>query len=339
MAYFFRTFARSWACAFALALGLGLVACATVPTKNYVSSGNQHAKNGLLREAAEAYKKALVQKPANMTAHRNLGMVLVKMGDYKAATRHLEKAMGAFEKDFDANYYLGEAYRAQDKYAESIFRYKKALKIRDADPRALKPLAWSFFKIRYYSEALSIARELQKVAPDDEQSGIILSRTLLKLKRNKEALATVKTAKKQATKASRAFYDSVEGDVLYDMNDREGAANAYRAALKDQPLLAGALLGLGRCSLDSGKAKQAITYMERAVRLRPRLTEAHYYLGKAYEGIDREKSLRYYQVFRRQASADPEFIARLNEVRQKIAVLQTAPVGPAAAAKPVETKQ
>ena len=338
MADFIRAFARRGVLICVLASGLMAVACATLPAKNYVATGNQYAKDGLLREASEAYKKALTQKPGNMTAHRNLGMVQVKMGDYKTAARHLEKAMGSFEKDFDANYYLGEAYRAQDKYSEAIFRYKKALKIHDADPRALKPLAWSFFKIRYYSEALTIARDLQKVAADDEQTGIILSRTLLKLKRSKEALATIRTAKKQATKASRAFYDSVEGDVLYELNDQEGAAKAYRAALKDQPLLAGALLGLGRCSLDGGKTKQAITYMERAVRLRPRLTEAHYYLGKAYEGIDRDKSLRYYQVFRKQASADPEFIARLNEVRQKIAVLQTTPAPSVGGAKSATTR-
>ena len=78
--------------------------------------------------------------------------------------------------------------------------------------------------------------------------------------------------------------------------------------------------------------------MERAVRLRPRLTEAHYYLGKAYEGIDRDKSLRYYQVFRKQASADPEFIARLNEVRQKIAVLQTTPAPSVGGAKSATTR-
>lgn len=315
--------------AFGLAYG-GIVGCATVEKKNHVAVGNQYAKDGLLREASEAYKKALAQRPNNTTAHRNMGMVLVKMGDYKAATRHLEKAMKRYEKDFDANFYLGEAYRAQDKYAEAIFRYKKALKIKDADPRALKPLAWSYFKIRYYSEALIVARNLQKVAADDDQTGIILSRTLLKLKRPKEALASLRTAKRTIERSSRPFYNSVEGDILYDMNDIAGATKAYRESLKDQPLLAGALLGLGRCMLGEGKTKQAITYMERAVRVRPRLTEAHYLLGKAYEKTDKEKSLRYYQYFRRQAAADPEYIGQLNEVKQRIADLQVPGTKPKA---------
>jgi len=327
-----RKFPQRWFLAVAFAVGLAGSGCVTTHKTNYVNVGNQYAKDGLLREASEAYKKALVKKPHNATAHRNLGMVLVKMGNYKAAAKHLEKAMNHYGHDFDANYYLGEAYRAQDKYAEAIFRYKEALKIKDGDARALKPLAWSYFKIRYYSEALIVARRLQKSAPDDDQMPIIVSRTLLKLKRAKEALAVVHTGMKKIDRAHRPFYYSVEGDILYQLGNRLGAEKAYRAALKDQPLLAGALLGLGRCSLASGKTKAAITYMERAVRIRPRLTLAHFLLGKAYENIDRAKSIRYYQYFRKQASADPEFLARLDEVKRRIAVLQK-PVGARTAIK------
>jgi hypothetical protein len=61
--------------------------------------------------------------------------------------------------------------------------------------------------------------------------------------------------------------------------------------------------------------------MERAIRIRPRLTEGHFLLGKAYESMDPQKSLKYYQIFRRQASADPEFIAMLSEVKARISSL------------------
>lgn len=306
----------------ALSLTLFAFGCATSNKKSLVSLGNQYAKDGLLREASETYRKALMDKPNNATARRNLGMVLVKLGDYTGAASNLEKSMGRYEKDFDANYYLGEAYRAQDKYAEAIYRYKQALQIKENDPRALKPLAWSYFKIRYYSEALAVGRELQKVAPGDDQVAIIVSRTLLKMKRSKEALTTLQKARKNIAKTSEAFYSSVEGDILYELKDLSGASKAYQDALKEQPLLAGALLGLGRCLLDEGKTSQAIAYMERAVRVRPRLTEAHYLLGKAYEPLDKAKSLRYYQYFRRQAAADPEYLSYLNEVRGRISALK-----------------
>ena len=321
----------------ALSLTLFASGCATSNKKSIVSLGNQYAKDGLLREASEAYRKALIEKPNNATARRNLGMVLVKLGDYSGAAANLEKSMSKYEKDFDANYYLGEAYRAQDKFAEAIYRYKQSLKIRENDPRVLKPLAWSYFKIRYYSEALAVGRELQKAAPNDDQVAIIVSRTLLKMKRSKEALITLQKSRKNIAKTSDPFYASVEGDILYELKDLAGAAKAYKEALKDQPLLAGALLGLGRCLLEEGKTALAISYMERAVRVRPRLTEAHYLLGKAYEPTDKAKSLRYYQFFKRQAAADPEYLGYMNEVRGRISALKTTPKGAALTAPPPET--
>ena len=303
-------------------VGMTTTGCVTTSEKNYIAIGNQYAKDGLLREAAESYKKALAKNYKKSTANRNLGLVLVKMGEYKAAIRHLEKAMATYENDFDANFYLGEAYRANDKYSEAIFRYNKALKIEDNNPKALKPLAWSYFKIRYYSEALITARKLNKVAPQDDQSGIILSRTLLKMKRSREAYTVLKAAKKDIDRGSRPYYNSVEGDILFDLKKIKGAMTAYKSALKDQPLLAGALLGIGRCMMEINKPEIAITYMERAVRIRPRLTEAHYLLGKAYENKDKQKSLRYYHHFAKQASADPEFLAILNDVKIRIGQLQ-----------------
>jgi tetratricopeptide (TPR) repeat protein len=290
--------------------------------KDFIAQGNQYARDGLLREAAEEYRKALVQNPGNATANRNLGMVLVKTGDYKGAVTYLEKSLTKFSVDYDANFYLGEAYRALDQYADAIFRYKMALKLRPNEIRPLKALAWSFFKIRYYSEALSTAKKLVARAPADEQAAIILARTLLKVKRSGEALATLQNATNRAPKQAKPYLKSVEGDIYYETGDKKKAAEAYKLALKDQPMLAGALLGMGKCLADEGNNPKAISFMERAVRVRPNLTEAHYLLGRAYEKSDPGKSVRYYQNFRKQAATDPEYLGQLDEVKERVVFLK-----------------
>ena len=319
---------RKLALSISLICGSGLVTgCQTtapVVKEDLVGKGNQYARDGLLREAADVYRNAIKEEPRNVTAHRNLGMVLVKSGNYKAAAQHLEKSMKRYGRDFDANFYLAEAYRAQDQYAEAIFRYKQALTIKPRDVKALKPLAWSYYKTRYYSEAYRTARVLLKITDKDDQSPIIMARTLLKLQRNREALQLIKKNKRRVAKESRPYYDSVEGDVLAALGKTDYAIKAYRSALQHQPLLAGALLGLGRAMLGKGHEKAAVTYMERAVRIRPRLTEAHYLLGQAYEKSDRKKALRYYEHFRRQAAADPEYVGLIGDVKARIAQLQTS---------------
>ena len=298
------------------------ISCQSSSTKTYVSIGNQYAKDGLLREAIESYKKSISLRPKNFAAYRNLGMVLVKVGNYKDAIRYLDKAMDRYSNNFDANFYLGEAYRALENYADAIFHYQKSLKIKPLDSKTLKALAWSYFRIRYYSEALQTARKLQKVEPRDAQTAIIISRTFLKIKRYKDALKTIRTAKEDAEKFDLAYLHSVEGDIMFEVGSVKRAMKLYKLAVKEQPLLAGALLGLGKCYLEEKRLKVAITYMERALRIRPYLTETHLLLGKAYEKINIQKAVKHYQLFRKQASTDPEYISLLTDVKKRISSLR-----------------
>lgn len=316
-----------------LSLSFATVGCKTLSLSgkknisNQLAQGNAYAKDGLWREAIDSYKKALAKEENNLTIHRNLGMVLVKVGDYKNAVYHLEKSIHKFEDNFASNFYLGEAYRGLDNYAEAIFRYKNALKQKENNAKALKALAWSYFKIRYYSEALATGTRLRDISPKDEQATIIVSRTLLKLRRGQEALALLRSAKMQAAPTNVPYFESIEGDILMEQGDYDNALKAYFSALRTQPLLPGALLGVGRSFLDRNDPKKAISYMERALRVRPNLVEAQFLLGKAYEQIDAQKSIRYYQLFTKYAATDPEFLSQILEVKQRLGTLQRSAAG------------
>lgn len=289
-----------------------------------VSIGNQYARDGLLREAVDSYKKALQKEPENLTAHRNLGIVLVKAGDFTNAITHLEKSMESFDDNFDANFYLGEAYRATDKYGEAIFRYKSALKIQANEPRSLKSLAWSYYKIRFYTEALSISQKLISTNPTDDQAPIIVARVYLRLKRENEALNVLHKAMERVPSSSIPYYQSVEAEILQSKGSMNEALAVYKKALKTQPMLAGALLGTGRILLEQGKTTDAVDYLERAVRVKPKMYEGHYYLGKALEASNPQKALRYFAYFRKNANTDPELIDMVQDAKKRISALATA---------------
>lgn len=309
-------------------LFLNVTACSSTvvekPTSSeYFELGNEYAKDGLLREAIQAYRRELSLFPKNAGAHRNLGIVYVKAGDYKKAEKHLEECLDEFEDNFDVNFYLAETYRAREKFGDAIFRYKRALEIRPDEPRSLKALAWSYYKIRYYSESLKIALKLKPLTPADSQVAIIIGRTLLKLERPQKAIAAIRKAQALATPADLPYLQSVAGDIYRKMSECDKALASYRDALKEQPLLAGALLGLGQCLLETGgqNTTEAIAFMERAIRIKPKLAEGLYLLGKAYEKTDQEKSLKYYKQFRKQASSDPEYLSLLSEIQDRINAL------------------
>ncbi len=297
--------------------------CSTLVSSSCVSTAKQappsnlqladrYAQDGLYREAIDHYGREISGDPNNYTAHRNLGIVLIRVGEYKRAAESLKRSAPAFENNFEMNYYLGEALRASEVYGDAIYRYQKALSIRPEDPRALKALTWSYFKIRYYTEALSNARKLVKIAPRDQQAAIILARTYMKLHDHKSAYRTLKSVKGEADSNQLAYIESVEGDVWAAAGQCKKAVDLYRSALRQQPLLAGAALGLGKCELASGSAKSAIPYLERAIRLRPQLHEALFYLGKAHESVDAKKATRYFRSFVKRAVSDPELTAEIN---------------------------
>jgi tetratricopeptide (TPR) repeat protein len=308
------------------ACGLGLTACTTTtpqqaePVVNAdFETGNQYTQDGLYREAVTSYQKVLSKTPNHFAAHRNLGMVLVKVGNYKKAIQHLEKSLAQFNENYEANFYLAEAYRAREKYADAIFRYKKALELRPNDQKVLKALSWSYFKIRYYSEALRTIRQLKDTPDEGNEIAIITARILLKINRPEKALAVIHKAEALAKKSELPFLQSVEGDIHRMSGNNEKAIEAYSEALKAQPLLPGALLGLGQALFTKDKNQEkALAYMERAIRVKPRFPEALYALGKAYESIDADKSLKYYKMFRKIANADPEFTEEMFVIKPKM---------------------
>jgi len=290
---------------------------------SFVLQGNQFAKDGLLREAVDAYKKAISREPGNMTAHRNLGIVLVKAGDSAGAIFNLEKSMAEFDDNFEANFYLGEAYRTEEKLAEAIFRYKKALKIQDNEPKALKSLAWSYYKIRYYSEAINLANKLQKISPNDEQSIMILARVQIKLKRENEALSILRKGMEKSDRQTHPYFLSVIAEVLAAQGKTDEAMDTWRKALKAQPMLASALMGTGRILLEQGQAKDAVDYLERAVRLKPKMYEGYYWLARSLEQTNPDRALRNFNVFRKNAANDPDLVELYQDTKKRTAALST----------------
>lgn len=283
-----------------------------------VEQANQYARDGLYREAIASFKKYLADEPKDAASHRTLGIIYVKIGAYKLALVHLQEALPTYPDNFELNYYLAEAYRTQNRYADAIYHYKRSLQTDPQNMSALKALTWSYYSIRYYAEALKSSRLLKKLAPNDFQVSIIQARIMNKIGMNDKALTILNRAEALAAPDEVAYLYSVKGDIYLDQGDGAKAEQAYRRALQDQPLLPGALTGLAKKMLNDDKGRDlAITYLERAIRVRPTHYEAFYLLGRAYEKTDLKKANDYYRQFYREASYDPIFQREVAQLRSR----------------------
>jgi tetratricopeptide (TPR) repeat protein len=87
-------------------------------------------------------------------------------------------------------------------------------------------------------------------------------------------------------------------------------------------MLAGALLGAGRALLESGQNKQALEYLERAVRIKPKMNEGHYWLARSLENSNPERAIKYFNFFKKNAATDPEFVELVQDAKKRSASLQ-----------------
>ena len=184
--------------------------------------------------------------------------------------------------------------------------------------RALKALAWSFYKIRYYSEALTNSQRLLAADSKDTQASVIAARILIKLRRFNEALNTIHSAIKNADKESMPFLKSVEGDILLETGNTAKASDSYGAALRDAPLTASALYGMGRITSQKGQKDKAAGFLERAIRVRPEMAEAHFLLGEVLESSDAAQSKKHFEIFSKLAATDPDLLSQLEQTRKKL---------------------
>ncbi|MEE8541562.1 MAG: tetratricopeptide repeat protein, partial [Desulfobacterales bacterium] len=107
-----------------------------------------------------------------------------------------------------------------------------------------------------------------------------------------------------------SIFKEITGDLLYatpqfpltnlgvaHYNKKEYllAEKYYRQALKISPDSIRALRGLGLTQIDTGKYRQAVTTLEKALKIDPRLAETHFVLAQAYAlSKDYKKALAAY---------------------------------------------
>lgn len=296
-----------------------VLSCQTAPkAPDYSQLAREHAREGLWQESLEYLKLELEAKPGSPAVHRNIGIVYVNLSQYTKGRKHLEKAARFYPRDYELNFYLAEAYRALRQFDKAIYAYQTAMNRRPESTTVKKALAWSYFKIRYFAMSIEIIHSALKIDPGDDQAMVILIRNHIEMNNVKEAQRVLRRYQPQVGEDTRPFFASMEGDIFFALGDMPKAKAMYRRALKSQPLLPSALLGLGKVLVREGKVEHATKFLQRAARIRPHLSEVHYYLAKAFEGRDKKKSMRYYRRFYKQAMNDPTYISKISETRERL---------------------
>lgn len=331
---FFICRVKSKACLLGLA-SLLLTACASTSqqdTTRFLLDGNAAALRGDFVTAANSYESALRLSPTNLAAKRNLGIVLVKMGDFKKAQKTLSGIQNEYKDDLEVFYFLGEAARGSSDHKNALSFYTKAAKINPLDLRVQKALAWSHFRLGNLEKSFGMAQKLNRSNGEDLQVKLIFASVLNKQKKFEEVQAllanversnfSVQSKDKISAETEKTLLMNALAESYVGSDNCKKAEPLYGEILKKRPFLSSALIGSAKCDLKTKQKARAIGRLERATKSDPDAEEAYFMLGQLFESSDKSKATFYYRRFLLLVKDNPQFASESRITRSNLANLE-----------------
>ncbi len=248
-------------------------------TGSSLTRGGLASQQGLVKEAVEEYRQAVLADPNNATTRRDLAFALAQAGNVDEAMAQLEKtlkldpdnplthnAFGALKAQQgrieDAVPNFEAAIRADPNFEDALFNLAAAevylerhdaarkhldrvLEINPQHPRAYALRARSLAADKEYEKAREDFRKALEIRPQDVDSRLNLAELAEGLGDSQEAIAEYRKVVAAAPASTgRAKVNFRLAELLRQQKDLDGAVDHYRQALADDPSLGEARFNL-----------------------------------------------------------------------------------------------
>jgi Flp pilus assembly protein TadD len=210
------------------------------------------------------YQRAVEKLGDFQAAHHMLGLSLSKTGQPQRAVEVLERA-SALAGDPTVLNDLALVYRQIGKINDALSALKKAVALEPDHPQAWNNLGGMLRETGDITGAESAFRQALRAQPDFAAAHTNLANLLMRRQDFFTAQYHLERAIRQRLQ-DRAVADArnVLGDLMGMQGKLEGAASQYREALKIDPNLTAAHLGLGSILAFQGKKIEALPHLQKA---------------------------------------------------------------------------
>ncbi len=278
-------------------------------------------------EAENIFQRVIKTKPDYASAHIDLGLLYIQMGEAEKAIAQLEEGLRLAPDRADATAALAGVLRDQARSASGEDREKalsfllRARKLAPNDPDVTFDLGMIELRMSLFPDAVDAFQQTLKVHSDNAPATYGLGRALMELAKFQDAhdqfvryvalrpddasghyaLGRSSAALQLTPEASSEFQKSIAlqpvqtesyfrlGLLDLDAKDYRAAEDNLRHVLGRDPKHAGALAALGRVKLETKKYDEAADLLQRAIASDNSLREAHYYLGLTYARVGRKE--------------------------------------------------
>jgi tetratricopeptide (TPR) repeat protein len=309
----------------------GLATCQTSEEQVEFSfrAGQEAMKQGQFVRAAEEFKKALALDPTLVEAEVNLGLAYHSLFEYDLAVRHLTKALRERPNLLGPTVLVGMDYLKLGSPQKAVPFLQSALKLDPSNREARQGLASAYRGEENFRGAAEEFRQMAVLDSDKPEAWFKLGHEYLDL------------AASLAFRGAHLYRESAWGhrflgDLLFQRDRWDDAAQEYRKALGTEPRQSGLHTSLGQTYLLAGKFREAETEFGLELQLDSRNELA--WLGLANMQLAKGDAIAALESLRKVWEISPEFLAVQREfpsieIRQQakafLSPIQDQPEGPA----------
>ena len=271
----------------------------------YHNLGRVHAAQGNHRAAAEALEAALKNRPDFPEALVDLSIALFNTSKFKEALARLDPAVAQHPENAAFHHMRGKCHFMLNEFDKAVADLQTAARLTPQDYDVSYTLALAYLKLNKKPAALEIFNRMIAQLGNRPQLRIVIGRAYRQTGFLEDAIDEFKKAIAIDPKFPRAHYYLGLTYLLKDGAARISDAEAeFKLEVAANPEEFFANYYLGVVSTIQRKWDIAIELLTRATRLQPNNPDPYFYLGQAYQGV--QKHHEAIEMFKKSIALNPD---------------------------------
>jgi tetratricopeptide (TPR) repeat protein len=216
----------------------------------------------------------------------------IQVGYWNDSVTLFGQALRVTENNPQAHKSLGDALRANKKFAEAISHYREAIRISPKYIEAYNNLGAAEMEQGKFGEAMSYYVSALKIDPNDGRVRFNRGVLYFRQEMTDEAIAEYRIAL-ISMPANPALRNNL-GMALLRRGNTDEAIAQFRETIRLDPEHAGAHNNLAMLLIGKGQPNEAIAHFRQAILYQPGYAHAHYQLGLVLENLGRVDEALYH---------------------------------------------
>ena len=211
------------------------------------------------------------------------GIEAYRKGDYEQSIYLLNQHLSQSPYDYDANYYLGNAYFQKQDFKEALRAYQKAYQ-KKVKTELLYQMGLAHLQLGELEQAAKYAQEgINSKGSKSELAQMHYLLAKIQFEQKQYSEADINTRHALSAEPNNSSYHKLLGDINYERNVTSLAISEYNQALKLDPSLAKELhYKLGRAYFLNRQFNEALEQYKLAIHQDSTFAEAYLDLGNLY---------------------------------------------------------